>query len=114
MDHDAWTRAARRRFILGLALGLALLPAIPLVAQPSEAAPAPQAVSQTAAPSLSPDPVADLRAQLDALKAEYERRIAEIEKRLAELQAAPGQTPTPATAEATPPPAPAPETPPSE
>ena len=104
MDHDAWTPVARRRFILGLALGLALLPAVPLVAQTPEAAPTPQ----TAAPS--PDPVADLRAQLDALKAEYERRIAEIEKRLAELQAAQGQTPAPepVTAEATPPPAPAP------
>ncbi len=117
MDHDAWTRAARRRFILGLALGFALLPllqTLPLAAQPPEATPA----QPVAAPSPSPDPVADLRAQLDALKAEYERRIAEIEKRLAELQAAQGQTPAPepATAEATPPPAPAPspETPPSE
>jgi hypothetical protein len=113
MDHDAWTRAGRRRILLGFALGFALLPVAPLVAQTPEAPPAPQTVQPTATPS--PDPVADLRAQLDALKAEYERRIAEIEKRLAELQSAQGQTPPPqpATAEATPS-APAPETPPSE
>ena len=54
-------------------LGLAALPARPLAAQTQEPAPA-------------NDPVADLRAQLDALKAEYERRIADLEKRLTEMQ----------------------------
>jgi hypothetical protein len=99
MDHDSWSRAARRR-LLCFVLGLAAIPAVPLAAQ-------------TPAPSPAPDPVSDLRAQLDALKAEYEQRIADLEKRLSELQATQGQTPAPtATAEATLPPTPAPEAPP--
>ncbi|MFL6234440.1 MAG: hypothetical protein ACJ76N_15010 [Thermoanaerobaculia bacterium] len=87
--------------------------AIPLAAQ----TPTPPAAQPAAAPAQ--DPVADLRSQLDALKAEYERRIAGLEKRLSELQAqgqAPATTPSatapeapPATAEATPPPPAAPE-----
>ncbi|MEA2603642.1 MAG: hypothetical protein QOF89_4634 [Acidobacteriota bacterium] len=110
MDPDAWTRA---RWFLCFTLGIAVLPMLattPLAAQTAEAAPAPPTVPQTAASS--PDPVADLRSQLDALKAEYERRIADLEKRLTELQTAPGQAPTPGppTAEAAPPP----EAPPSE
>jgi hypothetical protein len=106
MDHEAWTRAARRRFLCFcfVLLGVAAMPAIPSAAQTPTPAPAPE----VAAPSQ--DPVSDLRAQLDALKAEYEQRIADLEKRLSELQAAQGQTPAPAaTAEATP--APAPEAP---
>ncbi|MEO6191429.1 MAG: hypothetical protein ABIS20_00335 [Thermoanaerobaculia bacterium] len=92
-----WNPAYRSiALALILFLGLAALPVKPLVAQ--EPVPAPQA----AAPAN--DPVADLRAQLDALKAEYERRIADLEKRLTEMQ---GQAPAPApgepTAEATPP-----------
>ncbi|HEX3554927.1 MAG TPA: hypothetical protein VIA62_17015 [Thermoanaerobaculia bacterium] len=117
MDHDAWARAARNAapvsatLALTFALGLAVTP---LAAQTPAPAPAPQA----AAPAQ--DPVADLRTQLEALKAEYERRIADLEKRLSELQAAQGQAPAPgapaapATAEATPPPAPAPEAAPAQ
>jgi hypothetical protein len=103
MDHDPWTvrRRWRRSAVLSFAFGLAALPAF----------------SQTTAPTPAPaqDPVADLRSQLESLKADYERRIADLEKRLAELQAgqpaptppaAPGATPPP---EATPPAAPAPE-----
>jgi len=118
MDHDTWTRAARNAawspFALALifSLGLALL-AMPLAAQ----TPAPTAQAS------APDPIIDLRAQLDALKAEYERRIADLEKRLTDLQAAQGQAPatatapTSATAEATPPPpspAPSAEAPPAQ
>ena len=79
-------------------LGLAALPVTPLAAQ--EPAPPPQAAAPTN------DPVADLRAQLDALKAEYERRIADLEKRLTEMQAqgqAPGPAPGEPTAAAAPP-----------
>lgn len=84
------------KLALILAFGIASL-AMPLVAQTPAAS--------------APDPVADLRAQLDALKAEYERRIADLEKRLTDLQTAQGQAPPPAaaTAEAAiPPPSPAP------
>jgi hypothetical protein len=84
MDHDPRTWAVRPVVALVLALGLA----VPHMA----AAQAPQ------------DPVADLRAQLDALRAEYERRISDLEKRLADLQTASGQAPAP----------PAPEAPPAE
>jgi hypothetical protein len=112
MDPDFWIpRGARRRSALTLALGL-VLSAIPLAAQ----TPAPPATQPAAAPAQ--DPVADLRSQLEALKAEYERRIADLEKRLSELQAqgqAPAATPPaappeapPTTAEATPPPPPTP------
>jgi len=72
--------------------GLAALPASSLAAQE----PAPQAAAPTN------DPVADLRAQLDALKAEYERRIADLEKRLTEMQGQQGQA-APPPAEAAPP-----------
>jgi hypothetical protein len=108
MDQRSWTLAARRRSaLLIFALGLGALPA---AAQTTAQTPAPQA----AAPAQ--DPVADLRSQLDALKADYERRIADLEKRLADLQAG-GQAPAApepatATAQATPPAAPPAEAPP--
>ena len=74
-----WNPAYRSiALALILFLGLAALPVTPLAAQ--EPAPAPQAAAPTN------DPVTDLRAQLDALKAEYERRIADLEKRLTEMQ----------------------------
>lgn len=102
--------SAYRSIALALILfvGLAALPVAPLVAQTQEPAP------QAAAPAN--DPVADLRSQLDALKAEYERRIADLEKRLTEMQGQQGpqeQAVTP-PAEATPPTeaTPPPETPP--
>jgi hypothetical protein len=113
MDPDFWIpRGARRRSALTLALGLAALSGLPLAAQTP--APAPPAAQPAAAPAQ--DPVADLRSQLEALKADYERRIAELEKRLSELQAQ-GQAPAPsaptpavpAAPETTPPPAAAPE-----
>jgi hypothetical protein len=116
MDYDAGTRAARIAALspfalaLTLALGLAVLPT-PLAAQAPAPAPTPQPAAS------APDPVADLRAQLDALKAEYERRIADLEKRLTDLQTAQGQTPAPAAATAetaTPPPSPAAEAPPAQ
>ena len=101
MDQRSWTLAARRRSALLLfALGLGALP-MTVHAQTPAPAPAPQA----AAPAQ--DPVADLRSQLDALKADYERRIADLEKRLADLQAqgqaAAAPAPAAATAQATPP-----------
>ena len=96
-----WNPAYRSiALALILFLGLAALPVTPLAAQ--EPAPAPQAAAPTN------DPVTDLRAQLDALKAEYERRIADLEKRLTEMQGQQGQQEP-----AVPPPAEAPpETPP--
>jgi hypothetical protein len=111
MDPDFWIpRGARRRFALTFVLGLAVLPVTPLAAQ----TPAPPAAQPAAAPAQ--DPVADLRSQLEALKADYEKRIAEIEKRLSELQAqgqAPAATPPTTPPEAPPPAVPAPEAPPS-
>ena len=103
MDHDPWTarRGWRRPVVLSFALGLAALPAFSQTAtQTSEPTPA----SQNAA---AQDPVADIRSQLEALKADYERRIADLEKRLAELQGGQAQPPAPET----PPPA-TPEAPP--
>ena len=93
-----WNPAYRSTALaLILFLGLAALPVTPLAAQ--EPAPAPQAAAPTN------DPVADLRAQLDALKAEYERRIADLEKRLTEMQGQQGQQEpaVPPPAEAAPP-----------
>ena len=102
MDQDSWTarRGWRRPVLLSFALGLAALPAFSQTA--------PQEPAQTAAPQAAPahDPVADLRSQLEALKAEYEQRIADLEKRLSELQQG-----TPAAQ--TPPAVPAPEAPPA-
>ena len=79
MDHDPRTWAIRPVVALVLALGLAV---------PHQAA--------------AQDPVADLRAQLDALRAEYERRISDLEKRLADLQATPPPSAAPASSEAPP------------
>jgi hypothetical protein len=105
MGHDPWTarRGLRRPAVLSFALGLAGLPLFSqTAAQNPEPAPAPQAAA-------TQDPVSDLRSQLDALKAEYERRIADLEKRLSELQqgtpaaqAPPASETPPATPEATP------------
>ncbi len=99
--------SAYRTIALALVLfaGLAALPVAPLAAQTQGTAP-----QQAAAPAN--DPVADLRSQLDALKAEYERRIADLEKRLTEMQGQQG--PQGPQEQAAPPPAEAapPETPP--
>jgi hypothetical protein len=113
---------ALAKLALTLALGLLLGGALAAQAPPAPAA----SSDQAAAAPPSGDPVADLRAQLAALRAEYERRISDLERRLAELQGAAGQTaapppgaqagapptpaagpataPPPVTAEATPPP----------
>jgi hypothetical protein len=78
--------------VLSLALGLAALPALSQTTQTT--------------PTTTQDPVADLRAQLEALKADYERRLADLEKRLSELQQGTPAAQPPAAPEATPPPAP--------
>jgi hypothetical protein len=112
MDLDFRARGARRRSALILPLAAAAilaLPAAPLAAQIPGPAPS---GGQPAAAAPAQDPVADLRSQLEALKADYERRIADLEKRLAELQAQ-GQAPAapetpPAGAETPPPPESAP------
>jgi hypothetical protein len=123
-------RAPSRPVEIASAIALLVLAGGALAAQTPPAMPPPAAPpGQAAAVAPSGDPVADLRAQLEAMRAEYERRISDLERRLAELQGAAGQpatappgaqagaagaaptpspgpatAPPPVTAEATPPP----------
>jgi hypothetical protein len=95
---DQCFRVARlgwRLAVLSFAFGMTAMPAVSQT--PPEPAPAHQAAP-------AQDPVSDLRSQLAALKADYERRIADLEKRLSELQQGTpaAQPPPPETPTATP------------